>query len=462
MNLPHVIVLWLKVGHLILFLRHWLLSLISLNLFSNGGIMTTAKGSSLFGGGEQMWLKFLDCVFSIHRRYVGFRRVRRSWARKLLVAWIVFWCVVSGSVFLFMSSQAMEKRKETLTSMCDERARMLQDQFNVSMNQLQAMSVMISIFHHSKNPSAIDQMTFAKYTEETTFERPLTSGVAYAVRVLCSERERFESEQGWTIKRMDNFPVHEDDPKDLEPSPVQEEYAPVIFAQETVSHVISVDVLSGKEDRENVLRARESGKGVLTAPFRLLKTNRLGVILTFAIYRRDLPPDPTPAERIQATAGYHFLLVYGIFFFMVSYMPPRRGRSYSYLGGIFDVESLVEKLLQQLASEQTIHVNVYDTTDPSRPISMYGSNAHSHGLYHASSLNFGDPFRKHEMHCRFKQKPPWPWLAIGTSIGILIILLLAGQILYATINRIAKVEDDYHKMMELKKRAEAADIAKSQ
>lgn len=32
----------------------------------------------------------------------------------------------------------------------------------------------------------------------------------------------------------------------------------------------------------------------------------------------------------------------------------------------------------------------------------------------------------------------------------------------ATLNRIAKVEDDYHKMMELKKRAEAADVAKSQ
>lgn len=29
-------------------------------------------------------------------------------------------------------------------------------------------------------------------------------------------------------------------------------------------------------------------------------------------------------------------------------------------------------------------------------------------------------------------------------------------------NRIAKVEDDYNDMMELKKRAEAADVAKSQ
>lgn len=335
----------------------------------------------------------------------------------------------------------MEKRKETLASMCDERARMLQDQFNVSMNHIQAMSVMISIFHHGKNPSAIDQRTFARYTERTSFERPLTSGVAYAVRVLHAEREQFEIQQGWTIKRMDKdeqTPVHEDeyDPEDLEPSPVQEEYAPVIFAQETVAHVISVDMLSGKEDRDNILRARESGKGVLTAPFRLLKTNRLGVILTFAVYKRDLPPNANPAERTEASAGY--------------------------LGGIFDIESLVEKLLQQLASKQTILVNVYDITNSSRHISMYGSNAFSDGLLHVSALNFVDPFRKHEMRCRFKHKPPWPWVAITTSVGVLIISLLVGQIIHATVNRIDKVEYDYHQMSSLKKLAEAADVAKSQ
>lgn len=75
--------------------------------------------------------------------------------------------------------------------------------------------------------------------------------MAYAVRVLHSEREQFEKQQGWTIKRMHTFeqnPVHKDDyaPEALEPSPVQEEYAPVIFAQDTVSYVISLDMLSGK------------------------------------------------------------------------------------------------------------------------------------------------------------------------------------------------------------------------
>ncbi|OAY32335.1 histidine kinase 3 [Manihot esculenta] len=446
MSLLHVFGFGLKVGHLLWMLCCWIVSVISMNWFINGGIVESKTG--LLGDGGKMWLRFWgkisgnSCKMHHHYyQYIGSKRVRKTWWRKLLVSWVIGWIMVSLWILWYMSSQATEKRKETLASMCDERARMLQDQFNVSMNHVQAMSILISTFHHGKNPSAIDQRTFARYTERTAFERPLTSGVAYAVRVLHSEREQFEKQQGWTIKRMDTLeqnPVHKDDytPELLEPSPIQEEYAPVIFAQDTISHVVSLDMLSGKEDSENVLRARESGTGVLTAPFRLLKTNRLGVILTFAIYKKDLPSNATPNERIQATDGY--------------------------LGGVFDIESLVEKLLQQLASKQTILVDVYDTTNESHPISMYGSNVSDDGLQHVSSLNFGDPHRKHEMHCRFKQKPPWPWLAITTSFGVLVIALLIGHIFHATVNRIAKVEDDYHEMMELKKRAEAADIAKSQ
>ncbi|KAF2292930.1 hypothetical protein GH714_029917 [Hevea brasiliensis] len=352
MSLLHVFGFGLKVGHLLWMLCCWIVSVISMNWFINGGIVESKTG--LLGDGGKMWLRFWEkisgnsCKMHHHYyQYFGSKRVRKTWWRKLLVAWVIGWIMVSLWILWYMSSQATEKRKETLSSMCDERARMLQDQFNVSMNHVQAMSILISTFHHGKNPSAIDQ-----------------------------------------------------------------------------------------EDRENVLRARESGTGVLTAPFRLLKTNRLGVILTFAVYKRDLPSNATPNERIQATDGY--------------------------LGGVFDIESLVEKLLQQLASKQTILVDVYDTTNQSHPISMYGSNVSDDGLQHVSSLNFGDPHRKHEMHCRFKQKPPWPWLAITTSFGVLVIALLIGHIFHATVNRIAKVEDDYHEMMELKKRAEAADIAKSQ
>jgi hypothetical protein len=63
---------------------------------------------------------------------------------------------------------------------------------------------------------------------------------------------------------------------------------------------------------------------------------------------------------------------------------------------------------------------------------------------------------------RFKHKLPIPWTAITPSILVLVITFLVGYILYEAINRIATVEEDCQKMRELKARAEAADIAKSQ
>ncbi|KAH6761217.1 CHASE domain containing histidine kinase protein [Perilla frutescens var. frutescens] len=99
----------------------------------------------------------------------------------------------------------------------------------------------------------------------TAFERPLLSGVAYAQRILNFEREGFERRHGWTIRTMEK-----------EPSPVRDEYAPVIFSQETVSYIESLDMMSGKEGRENILRARATSKAVLTSPFSLLNSHHLG------------------------------------------------------------------------------------------------------------------------------------------------------------------------------------------
>ncbi|XWS75863.1 hypothetical protein CRYUN_Cryun01aG0128500 [Craigia yunnanensis] len=362
-----------------------------------------------------------------------------KWRKKLLIIFVVLGILASFWLFWHLNKKIILRREETLANMCDERARMLQDQFNVSMNHVHALAILVSTFHHRKHPSAIDQKTFGEYTERTAFERPLTSGVAYALKVLHSEREQFEKLHGWTIRKMeteDQTLVQDCLTENLDPAPIKDEYAPVIFSQETVSHIVSIDMMSGKEDRENILRARATGKGVLTSPFKLLKSNHLGVVLTFSVYNKDLPPDATAEQRTQATVGY--------------------------LGASYDVPSLVEKLLHQLASKQTIVVNVYDTTNVSVPISMYGTDVTDTGLLHVSSLDFGDPLRKHEMHCRFMQKPPLPWTAINASVGVLVITLLVGHIFHAAICRIAKVENDYSEMMELKARAEAADVAKSQ
>ncbi|PVH31905.1 hypothetical protein PAHAL_9G257700 [Panicum hallii] len=367
-------------------------------------------------------------------------KISRKWSKRALLIGVLLGLCSSICIFSCMYADVVARRIENLSNMCDERARMLQDQFNVSMNHVHALAILVSTFHHGKNPSAIDQKTFEDFTARTTFERPLMSGVAYALKVLHSEREQFEQQHGWKIKKMeagDQSLVHDYNPEKLEPSPVQDEYAPVIFSQETVKHIISVDMMSGKEDHDNILRSRATGKGALTSPFKLLKSNHLGVVLTFTVYKYDLPPNATPEERIRATLGY--------------------------LGASFDVPSLVDKLLEQLASKQKIVVKLYDTTNHTSPIKMYGSDFSSSGdLQRISNIDFGDPTRKHEMHCRFKHEPPLPWSAITISTAVAIIVLLVGHIIYATLNSLEKAEHDYRVMRELKGRAEAADVAKSQ
>jgi arabidopsis histidine kinase 2/3/4 (cytokinin receptor) len=73
----------------------------------------------------------------------------------------------------------------------------------------------------------------------------------------------------------------------------------------------------------------------------------------------------------------------------------------SYLDASFDVPSLVDKLLEQVASKQKIVVKLYDTTNRTSPIKMYGSDFIASNDLHISSIDFGDPTRKHEMHCRY-------------------------------------------------------------
>ncbi|KAM7473761.1 hypothetical protein LguiB_021004 [Lonicera macranthoides] len=48
------------------------------------------------------------------------------------------------------------------------------------------------------------------------------------------------------METEDQTLVQDCNPKNLDPSPVQDEYAPVIFSQETVSHIVSIDMMSGK------------------------------------------------------------------------------------------------------------------------------------------------------------------------------------------------------------------------
>jgi uncharacterized membrane protein len=52
--------------------------------------------------------------------------------------------------------QSMDRAEERLISMCEERARMLQEQFGVTVNHVHAIAILIATFNYEKSPPAID------------------------------------------------------------------------------------------------------------------------------------------------------------------------------------------------------------------------------------------------------------------------------------------------------------------
>jgi histidine kinase 2/3/4 (cytokinin receptor) len=81
------------------------------------------------------------------------------WWRLLLpLLWVVGWSFASLWIYFFMNSPVVQKRRELLVSMCDERARLLEDQINISMRHMHALAVLVSTFHHSKSPSVMNQV----------------------------------------------------------------------------------------------------------------------------------------------------------------------------------------------------------------------------------------------------------------------------------------------------------------
>lgn len=80
-----------------------------------------------------------------------------KWRKKLLIIFVLLGIIGSFWLFWYLNNKIILRREETLSNMCDERARMLQDQFNVSMNHVHALAILVSTFHHGKHPSAIDQ-----------------------------------------------------------------------------------------------------------------------------------------------------------------------------------------------------------------------------------------------------------------------------------------------------------------
>lgn len=89
----------------------------------------------------------------------------------LFIAWLLIVSFFSYKcVYRPVDDGIKGKRKNDLVHMCDQRVRMLEDQFRVSVNHVHALGILVSTFHYFKNPSAIDQVCALFFLFFLTFD----------------------------------------------------------------------------------------------------------------------------------------------------------------------------------------------------------------------------------------------------------------------------------------------------
>jgi arabidopsis histidine kinase 2/3/4 (cytokinin receptor) len=83
---------------------------------------------------------------------------KRRWRGLAAAAWVLVAVACSAVMHWTMRRESMDRAEERLVSMCEERARMLQEQFGVTVNHVHAIAILIATFNYDKSPSAIDQV----------------------------------------------------------------------------------------------------------------------------------------------------------------------------------------------------------------------------------------------------------------------------------------------------------------
>ena len=117
---------------------------------------------------------------------------RWTMKEKLIAAAVLVWVLASAAsgvvVHRNIRHAALQKMEEGLVSMCEERARMLQDQFAVSVNHVHALAILVATFRYEKHPPALDQVRLPP-SRRRALTSPNEQGYLWAQSLaFCSAR----------------------------------------------------------------------------------------------------------------------------------------------------------------------------------------------------------------------------------------------------------------------------------
>eukprot|EP00897_Mesotaenium_endlicherianum_P009205 jgi/Mesen1/8312/ME000455S07471 len=360
-------------------------------------------------------------------------RFLASFRRLLTILWLLVGIGLTVGVFFLVYHREEMDRKNDLTAQCSSWAGLLSARFAESTNQARLFSDVVATFYLDKPSGTLDQTTFRAFGDKTQYARPLVRAVAFAPRVLESERRLF------TIRNHFKCLIDVMTGKCRLQRP---DYVPFLFLSSPSTadaHILGMDALSHPNMSGPILAALDRGtNGALSAPFRFRSLDiEHGLVSTFPVYNGAPPANASSPQLRAACVGFI------VAFFNFS------GLWEGEVGG----------------NRHGSFARIYDVTNSTTPLLMYEpagrqlAQGKSDSYQAVSRVNLGDAQRQHEMWCRYDTKRKVIVPAIIWAAAAVLVLILLTLIAREILKHMGRMERDFRRMERLKDQMKAAKVA---
>ncbi|BBN00910.1 arabidopsis histidine kinase 2/3/4 (cytokinin receptor) [Marchantia polymorpha subsp. ruderalis] len=365
---------------------------------------------------------------------------RRAVAAQLVCTAIGFLTAVGVGLVLFHNS--LQTQRQEFKLKCSNRQEILMGEVA---NNLNTSFMILGLL--ASEPD-LTQEAWLAFTNETDFLRPSTPRVSYIELITDKERAGFELEWNSSLLMID---------EKQEAIPINytaKEYAPIIYASQTVLYALLVDVRSFRAINHTLNNARNSGAIAMSPPDQYGTIWRVG---TYLPYFGNKTPT-TVEERIEMCIGWVgvSLDVEKVF-----------GTVLSRYQDDEDMDAAVVYLPQSrddwlpslncVPSASTCELPVYD------PQSRFGQES-------TATIAWTYAFQNFELRCFATKSIRLNALrnVIAWPILMMIVVLLCSVIVYLAIKKMQAIEKHMFQVEKMnfdlraaKQAAESADKAKS-
>ncbi|MDD1612664.1 MAG: diguanylate cyclase, partial [Methylococcaceae bacterium] len=228
--------------------------------------------------------------------FIGVLRNRQN----MRLTWVALPLAILSSLVIVILHFGKHLEKERISSLFDEHCSLLHNTLQNEFNRYLEINQNIKIFFDSS--SHVSAEKFRNFTQPFLIDHPDIQALEWIPRISADQRSSHEDFLGFPIYIQPSTGK-----QDMHPSPYQEEYFPVTYAEPQAGNIkaLGLDISSKPNSYAAIQKARDSAQTTLSGIIRLVQdpTKHPSAIIYTPVYQPN-QPIATLSERRAALTGF--------------------------------------------------------------------------------------------------------------------------------------------------------------